>query len=250
MRKEIIGIFLFFLVILTLVSLLSYSPADPSIHNAKAAGHIHNLFGLFGAHLSGILIGLFGLGAFWIPILLLITSIHFFGNHPDKAIILTIVGGILLVVTTGSLLALKQNHIIVFGTKFSSGGIIGIPLKSFLVKYSNVTGGTIILALLWLTGFILATGFSLIMLSKRCWKTIIFSVDRIQTLIVKWKEQWKKSRKHSKIKKERAVKQKREIKIKAPGPKPIKEVPVPRQEAFEFMHSEKRFCLPSETFFC
>jgi S-DNA-T family DNA segregation ATPase FtsK/SpoIIIE len=245
MRKELIGIFLFFLVILTLISLMSYSPADPSIHNAKAVGDIHNLFGLFGAHLSGILVGMFGLGAFWFPILLLLASIHFFGNHPDKAIILTIVGGILLVVTTGSLLALKQNHIIVFGTKFSSGGIIGIPLKSFLVKYSNVTGGTIILVLFWLTGFILATGFSLIMLSKRSWKTIIISADRIHTLIIKWKEQWKKSRKHSKIKKEQAVKKEREIKIKAPKPKPVKEVPVPRQEAFDFMHSAKRFHLPS-----
>ncbi|MGD9234046.1 MAG: DNA translocase FtsK 4TM domain-containing protein, partial [Desulfobacterales bacterium] len=104
MRREIIGILLFFLVILTLISLLSYSPADPSINNARAAGHIHNFFGLFGAHLAGILIGLFGLGAFWIPILLLLTSLHIFGGHSGKAIILTIIGGIILMITTGSLL--------------------------------------------------------------------------------------------------------------------------------------------------
>jgi len=83
------------------------------------------------------------------------------------------------------------------------------------------------------------------MLSKRCWKTIIFSVDRIHTLIIKWKEQWKKSRKHLKIKKEQADRKERKIKIKAPKPKPVKEVPVPRQEAFDFMHSAKRFNLPS-----
>ncbi|MBW2644333.1 MAG: DNA translocase FtsK 4TM domain-containing protein [Deltaproteobacteria bacterium] len=63
MRKEIVGILLFFLVVLTLISLLSYSPTDPSINNATSAGHIHNFFGLFGAHMAGILIGLFGLGA-------------------------------------------------------------------------------------------------------------------------------------------------------------------------------------------
>ena len=44
MRKEIFGILLFFLVIFTLISLLSYSPADPSINNAKATGQINNLF--------------------------------------------------------------------------------------------------------------------------------------------------------------------------------------------------------------
>ena len=239
MRREITGILLFFLVILTLISLLSYSPADPSINNARAAGHIHNFFGLFGAHLAGILIGLFGFGAFWIPILLLLTSIHFFGGHSVKAIILTIIGGVILMITTGSLLALKHNHILIFGSKFSSGGIIGIPLKSFLVKYSNVVGGAIILVLLWIIGLILATGFSLIRFAKRSWQTARFFADRLKTLFIKWREQRKKS------KKEKPIKEKREIKIKSPKPRPIKEAPVPRQEVFDFMRSESGFQLPS-----
>ncbi|MBW2574718.1 MAG: DNA translocase FtsK 4TM domain-containing protein [Deltaproteobacteria bacterium] len=245
MRKEIVGILLFFLVVLTLISLLSYSPTDPSINNATSAGHIHNFFGLFGAHMAGILIGLFGLGAFWIPILLLLTSIHFFRNHPARAIVFTITGGILLIITTGSLLAINHNHIIILGNKFSSGGIVGIPLKSFLVKYSNVMGGAIILFLLWIIGLILATGFSLTMFSKRSWRAVVFSTDRLRTLFVKWKERRKKSKKSSKIKKERAFKKERKIKINPPQPRPIKEAPVPRQEVFEFMRSGTGFRLPS-----
>jgi S-DNA-T family DNA segregation ATPase FtsK/SpoIIIE len=249
MRREIIGVFLFFLVILTLISLMSYHPADPSIHNAtRTAGHIHNLFGLFGAHLSGFLIGLFGLGAFWIPVLLLLTSIHIFGDHPGKAIALTLAGGVLLVITTGSLMAFKQNHMIVFGSKFSTGGIVGIPLKSFLVKYSNMTGSAIVLVLLWIIGFIMATGFSLIRFSKRCWKAILISIDRLQTLFVKWKEQREKSKRHSKRKKDEAVERGKKIKIKTPKPKPIKEVPAPKQEVFEFMREDKGFQLPSVNF--
>ena len=245
MRREIIGILLFFLVILTLISLLSFSPADPSINNARAAGHIHNFFGLFGAHLAGILIGLFGLGAFWIPILLLLTSLHIFGGHSGKAIILTIIGGIILMITTGSLLALKHNHIIIFGSKFSSGGIIGIPLKSFLVKYSNTMGGAIILVLLWIIGLILATGFSLVRFAKQSWHTTRFFADRLKTLFIKWREKRKKTKKHSKTKKETSIKEKRVITIKTPKPRPIKEVPVPRQEVFEFMRSNSGFQLPS-----
>jgi len=239
MRREITGILLFFLVILTLISLLSYSPSDPSINNARAAGNIHNFFGLFGAHLAGILIGLFGFGAFWIPILLLLTSIHFFGGHSVKAIILTIIGSVILMITTGSLLALKHNHILIFGSNFSSGGIIGIPLKSFLVKYSNVVGGAIILILLWIIGLILATGFSLIRFAKRSWQAARFFADRLKTLFIKWREQRKKS------KKEKPIREKREIKITSPKPRPIKEVPVPRQEVFDFMRSESGFQLPS-----
>jgi len=192
MRKEIIGVILFFLVILTLLSLLSYSPADPSIHNARAAGQVHNLFGVFGAHLAGLLVGLFGLGAFWFPIVLLLASIHFFGNQPGKAIVLTIAGGVLLVITTGSLLSIKQHHYVLFGGKFSSGGIIGIPLTSFLVKYTNVTGAALILILFWLVGLILSTRFSLIASAKSCWRAILFSADRTKTVYLKVKERREK----------------------------------------------------------
>lgn len=247
MRKEIFGILLFFLVVLTLISLLSYSPVDPSMNNARAAGQIHNFFGLFGAHMAGILIGLFGLGAFWIPVLLLLTSIHFFSDQPRKAIISIMAGGILLMVTTGSLLALKQTHIVLFGSKFSSGGIIGIPLKSFLVKYSNVVGGAIILILFWIIGLILATGFSLIGFMKRCWQTAFFSVDRLKTFFIKWSEQRKKSKKHLKTKDDQTPRLKQKIKIKSPKPSPVKATPVPRQESFDFMHTESGFRLPSIT---
>lgn len=248
MRKEIIGILLFFLVIFTLISLLSYNPLDPSINNAKATGHIHNLFGLFGAHLSGVLIGLFGLGAFWVPILLLFLSIHVFGNNPKKLLTITLVGGLLLIVTTGSLLAFQQNHYILFGKSFSSGGIIGIPLKSFLIKYSNFTGSMILLILVWVIGFILATGFSLIAFAKRFWKLTLIAGDRIRTVFIKWKERKEKEKKRKQIKKERTVKDEQEIKIRSSVSKPIKDVPAPKQEVFEFMRGETGFQIPSANF--
>ncbi len=237
MRKEIIGIFLFFLVIFTLGSLLSYSPEDPSIHNARAAGNVHNLFGIFGAHVSGILIGLFGLGAFWIPILFLLSSIHFFGDYHGKAIILIMAGGIILIISTGSLFAFQQNHLIIFGSKFSSGGIIGIPIKSFLIKYTNHTGSAVILILMWLIGFMMATGFSLIIFLKRFRMLVIKALKSTKKIIILWNERSKKAKKRSKIKKDR--------KIKAAKSGPIMEAPVPKQDVFEFMKAEKGFQLPS-----
>jgi S-DNA-T family DNA segregation ATPase FtsK/SpoIIIE len=182
MRKEIFGIILFFLVVFTLISLLSYSSGDPSINNARADGQIHNLFGVVGAHVSGFLIGLFGLGAFWIPILLLLASIHFFGNHPNRAMISTLVGGVILVVITGSLLSVKQNSFIFFGQKFTAGGMVGIPFKAFLIKYTNYTGSVIILILMWIIGFILATGFSLIAFGKRFLRWMRVLGDHCKTI--------------------------------------------------------------------
>jgi len=245
MRKEIIGVILFFLVIFTLISLLSYSPADPSINNAKATGEIHNLFGVFGAHVAGTLIALFGIGAFWMPILLLLLSVQFFGKNPEAVILQRIVGGVLLIITTGSLIAFYSNHLAIFGSRFSSGGIIGIPLKSFLVRYTNATGGVIILLLLWLIGFILTTGFSLVGFYRRSIQTGTRFGERLKTFRIKYKERKEKSRKRNKAIKAKKVREQQEIKIKTLKPKRIKKVPVPKQEVFEFMRDDSGFKLPS-----
>lgn len=248
MRKEISGIILFFLVIFTLISLLSFSPADPSINNARAAGQIQNLFGIVGAHVSGMLIGLFGLGAFWIPILFLLASIHFFGNHPNKAMISTLLGGIVLVVITGALLSLRQNDIILFGNKFSAGGIVGIPFKAFLVKYVNFAGSAIILILLWIIGFILATGFSLIAFGKRIWQWMNLINDRLKTFFLKRRERKEKAKKRVLVDKDKIAQRATTIEIKTQQAKPIKAVPPAKQEVFDFMRSGKGYQIPPFSF--
>jgi S-DNA-T family DNA segregation ATPase FtsK/SpoIIIE len=244
MRREIIGIFLFFFVIFTLISLLSYSPADPSIHSAGAGGRVHNLFGIVGAHLAGLLIGLFGMGAFWIPLLLLLGSLQFFGSQPAHVMLCTAIGGILLILATAGLLAIHQEHYVLFEKKFSSGGLLGIPIKAFLVKYTNPAGGVIILVVLWLVGFILATGFSLLAFLAHCRSGFGAIYERLLTLYLKGKERRQRSRRLAQTDHEKIKAQAKEIKIKAAAPKPIKVVPPPKQEVFDFMQIGKGYHLP------
>jgi len=245
MRKEIIGIILFFLVIFTLISLLSYSPQDPSINNARATGDIHNLFGIFGAHVSGTLIILFGIGAFWLPVLLLLLSVQFFTKTPVGVIYQRIGGGLILIITTGSLIAFYNDHLTVFGSRFSSGGIVGIPLKSFLEAYTNTSGGLIILLLVWLIGFILTTGFSLVRFYRRSREVGDRIRERLKTVIIKYRERREKNRKRHKAIKAKKVRQQPKVTIKAVKSKPIKKVPAPKQEVFEFMQDSSGFKLPS-----
>ena len=245
MRKEIIGILLFFLVVFTLVSLLSYSPDDPSLLNAVGARKIHNLFGVFGSHLAGLLIGVFGLGAFWVPLLLLLSSMHILGGRSSAAILCTVIGGLLLIVTTGGLLALKQHDYALFGNDFSAGGFVGIPLKTYLVRYSNPVGAVIILTLVWLIGFIMTTGFSLLAFFKWCYGISSFISDHLKTFYLKHKERRQKSKKRRKAIKAKAEKKVAPIKIKNTAKLPVKSKPLPKQEVFEFMRSGSGFQLPS-----
>jgi DNA segregation ATPase FtsK/SpoIIIE, S-DNA-T family len=249
MKKEIIGILFFFMVVFSLISLLSFDPADPCLFfNAGGTSKVHNLFGVVGANFAGIFVGLFGIGAFWFPFLCLLGCILFFGKNPGQALLPLAAGGLLLIITTGSLLALKQDHYILFGSRFSSGGIVGIPLKSFAVRYSNPAGGSIILLLLWLIGFIMATGFSVVAFYRRLKFANEALFDRIATLFIKWKERRQKSARLRRTLKAEKKKKKEKIQIKTPEPKPVPVKPVPKQAVFDFMKDEGEFSLPSVNF--
>jgi DNA segregation ATPase FtsK/SpoIIIE, S-DNA-T family len=249
MRKEIIGILLFFLVIFTLISLLSYHDQDPSIDNSVAATTVHNLFGAVGAQTAGLLVGLFGLGAFWIPVLLLLASVHFFSAQARMTIVHICAGGFLLLLTTGCLLAFKQNHYELFGNKFSAGGYIGLPLKDFLIRYTNFTGGLIIVGLSWLIGFILATGFSLVAFSQRCLTALTSIFNRLKTGLIKHRERRGKTKKRVRQIRAKAEAGASEIEIKAPVvAREIKKLPPPKQKLFDFMRDESGFKLPAIDF--
>jgi S-DNA-T family DNA segregation ATPase FtsK/SpoIIIE len=167
MKKELVGILLFFFIILTGVSLFTYHAADPCVGNQffTIPETIHNAFGLLGAHLAGFFIFLFGLGAFWIPVVLCFVSVWLLRGKGANILWLTLVGGLLLMICTGGIFFLFKDAYPILGTLVSSGGVVGIGITSFLLKYANITGCIIILMFFMIIGFILATGISVVTLA-------------------------------------------------------------------------------------
>ncbi len=167
MKKELYAIFLFFFIILTGVSLFSYNAADPCVgpqffNDPKT---IHNLFGLVGAHVAGAFVYLFGLGAFWLPVILSLISLWYLKERSSRIVWLTLAGGLMLMISTGSILFLFKDAYAFSTTTISSGGIIGRVLTSFLLKYANITGCITILVFFLIIGIILVTGVSLVSLA-------------------------------------------------------------------------------------
>ncbi|MCP3941817.1 MAG: DNA translocase FtsK [Desulfobacteraceae bacterium] len=167
MKKELYSISLLFLIILTAVSLFSYDAADPCVGHLffVIPPKVHNLFGLVGAHVAGFFVYLFGIGALWVPLLLSLTAIWYFKNRPQKTIWLTLTGGVILMITTGSSLLLFKDAYVFSHTMISAGGVIGMGVTLFLLKYTNLIGCVTILFFFILIGFILVTGISLVALA-------------------------------------------------------------------------------------
>ncbi|MBU8849846.1 MAG: DNA translocase FtsK 4TM domain-containing protein [Desulfobacterales bacterium] len=166
MKKELYGILFFFLIVLTAISLFSYHVSDPCVGNNffTIPDNIHNAFGLLGAHIAGFFIFLFGLGAFWTPIILGFISVWLLKGRQLKIIWFTLLGGLFLMICTGGMFFLFKDDYPVLTTTISSGGVIGIAITSFLLKYANITGCIIILIFFLIIGLILATGISIISL--------------------------------------------------------------------------------------
>ena len=281
MRKEVVSIILIFIVIFTLISLVTYSPDDPSIHHVRTSGQIENFFGLFGAHLAGFLIGLFGIGAFLIPILFFIGFLEFFKNRSGRALSVMATGGIILTVATGSLLSFFSETYFLFGNNFTAGGMLGLPIKSFLLKYSNWTGGTVILFFLLLIGFILATGISVAAVIRNFTKLSLAVGGRVKNIyshLLKTRKNRKleltppgkkkisilknrtkendqkislpfKKKKDDRVQQLNKEDEESQILIKETlPPKPLRSVPVPKQQVFESMRFDTGIKLPSIDF--
>lgn len=191
MRKELLGILLFFIITFATVSLLSYNPTDPSISNPMTGGEIQNLFGLLGAHISGLLVFLFGFSSLWIPVILGFLSHYIFKSRPKNEMLLPGAGALILVIASAGIFAMGGEFYEVFGKKISSGGVIGISLNVFIVRYFNMLGGFIILGLIWIIGFVLAAETSIAALGQFFHEQCLKIFNYLKSLFFKWKNRAK-----------------------------------------------------------
>ncbi len=188
MRREFTVILKLFLLIFVMFSLLSHNPAD--LENlAWSDAKIHNLFGALGACFSGAMISLFGIGSFWLPMMMVLANFQITRDYPRQEIIHSALGGLMLMIASGSFLALWGDFYELFGNRFSSGGMIGIFLNSLIVGGFNRLGGSIVLTLFLLIAFSVTTGISLSVFGERMRRASIVGVSRTKEALEMWQVQ-------------------------------------------------------------
>lgn len=148
------------------ISLFTYNVNDAGWSHTGMQSEVLNLAGRTGAFCSDILFSLFGYIAYLFPtaVLLMGTFIYKSKNEDDtdrNPIIwfLRVIGLIVTLVSSCGLTSIHINTALQF-LPMSSGGVIGALMKQGMVSYLNLTGATIILSALFLTGVTLFTGLS------------------------------------------------------------------------------------------
>ncbi len=219
MKKELVGILLFFLIVLSALSLFSYDAADPCVGNGflRVPDIVHNNFGLIGAHVAGFFVYLFGLGAFFFPVILGLSSLWYLKARAKKIIWLTLAGGLILMVCTGAMFFLFKDAYSFSGTMVPAGGVLGTHLTSFLLKYANIAGCIIILVFFLVIGFVLTTGISVVALAGLVREQITRLADTIRQDFQELKAYAAQSIEHWKDKRQQARQEKQQA-LALPGP--------------------------------
>ncbi|MEK7366799.1 MAG: DNA translocase FtsK 4TM domain-containing protein, partial [candidate division NC10 bacterium] len=145
--REALGVLLVAASLLTLVSLASYDPADPSfLHSGVPGVPVRNGVGWIGAHLAGALFGLGGAVALLLPPGLLLLGVRAFVNaRPVRLAMLPTAGAALGILSLTLLLTLVQQEALLPGLKGEPlGGVLGAELVRQLRPVLGRVGLTLV----------------------------------------------------------------------------------------------------------
>ena len=159
--SEFLGVALFALALIWLVSLVTYEPSDPVwFFTTEAAQPPANFVGRVGAFISELSFQLFGYAAFLVPVVIGVAGWHYFWCLPLQAAYTKTTGVTLLFACSSAFLSLAFGSADVAGKTFFAGGSIGAWLGDLLAAYLNRAGAIIVLLTLMVLAVILSTQFS------------------------------------------------------------------------------------------
>jgi len=160
--NEFVGLLLLTIAILLALSLVSFSPDDPSFNinrNPNFAAKPANFVGVVGSYLSDVFFQAWGYSALLIPIFLGVYAFYWLASWPVKSFSIRLSGMILMIFTISAAVSLSpsfpgiRSHI-------PAGGLFGKVLADTLEASLNPTGSVIVLVSACLVSLLLATTFS------------------------------------------------------------------------------------------
>jgi DNA segregation ATPase FtsK/SpoIIIE, S-DNA-T family len=159
--NEMIGFIGLSLAVLLALSLLSYSPHDPSFNVAAAppdSGPARNWIGPVGAHTADLFFQLAGYGAFLFPIGMFLVAMRWFRSQVMEAPTAKLIGWGLLLLSCVSELTLV--HMPDVRGALPAGGLLGKLIAEGLRAGLGLVGANLVSIATLLTALFLTTSFS------------------------------------------------------------------------------------------
>jgi len=156
--NELIGFLILVSAVLLFLALASYSPLDPSL-NTAASQPVRNWVGLFGAMASDILLQLWGITVFLVPLALGLLGARWFRSREVFSPGAKTLGAVLLMVFLPALLALLPGRLR-WRHAAAIEGLLGRIAGDLMLRWFNLIGATIVCVTVIAVALYLSTAFS------------------------------------------------------------------------------------------
>lgn len=156
-KNEVAGLIFLAISILIFTALISYDPNDLPFYTSSPNAETRNLIGIIGAYIAGALVFLLGGTSFVIPFLTLSWALSKFLNRVPQKLYIKTIGTVILFISLSSLLSMVST--IEAAARFRNGGLCGIFVCGYLLKYFGHPGAYIVLSTLVILSFLIATEF-------------------------------------------------------------------------------------------
>ncbi len=160
--NELVGFLALVSATLLVLSLISYSPLDPSWNTAATppASHpAHNWIGPVGAIVSDLALQIFGVSIFLIPVFLVIYALRWLRSRPITSPIAKTAGAACLVVFAAGFIGLLPWHF-KWQSAVPAEGLLGRIVADALIHYLNVVGAYLVCVAAIAVALYLSTAFS------------------------------------------------------------------------------------------
>jgi len=165
--NELVGFIGLSLAVLLALSLLSYSPHDPSFNVSaplQSPGPVRNWIGPFGAHTADLFFQFCGFAAFLFPVAIFLVAMKWFRSHVLDAPLAKTIGFCMLLTSVSAELALLRASVAwlvpdVRGA-LPPGGFLGSVLSDSMRAALNPIGANLVAVATMLTALFLTTSFS------------------------------------------------------------------------------------------
>ncbi len=183
--NELVGLLLLAFSLLLLLSLVSYTPLDPSLDTAGgylSGAPAHNWIGLFGAGLSDLLLQCEGVAAFLVPLLVGALGWTWLRSRRAGSPISKLTGGVLCLLFAPALVGLLPGRLR-WAHSVPIEGMTGRIIADLLVRYLNYAGACVLSIAVMAAALYLTTTFSVS--TTRQWAAVHFA------FIAAWRDRWR-----------------------------------------------------------
>ena len=156
--NEAVAVVFLFAGLFLLISLVSYSPFDPSSNTATAVLKPSNLTGHLGAYLADFFLQCLGYVAYAVPALILLLGWKWIRSAPVESPLAKLAGWAMMVAASCTALGFGSDWRPI-ANALPAGGVTGLLLADSLVAAMNLTGAAMFTGVCWILGLYLVSTF-------------------------------------------------------------------------------------------